>query len=280
MKNYVVKKKIYSIGLFGNPVKHSLSPLIHNIFSKEIKINYNYNLFLCTKSNFFIEIKKFFQCGGFGCNVTVPFKKLAFHALHQYSKRAKISNSTNTLKKSIDSNILGDNTDGIGLIYDLKRLKYIKKYSKVLLLGAGGVAHSIIYHLLKEQCSVVILNRTLDKSVDLIKKFTHFGKISVFSDRLNKYEFDILINATSCGLYNQSPFFPKYVVTPKTICYDISYSRTQSLTPFLLVCKNLGSTNISDGFGMLVAQAAYSCLFWFGVLPDINKTFNKLKLMF
>ena len=93
------------------------------------------------------------------------------------------------------------------------------------------------------------------------------------------YNFDIIINATSCGLYDQFPIFPKGLVTANTICYDISYSRNQSLTPFLRLCQDLGSQNLSDGLGMLVAQAAYSCFFWFGILPNIDKTFNRLKLI-
>lgn len=272
-------RHVNSIALFGNPVKHSLSPLIHKNFSKEINIKYNYNTVLCTKSNFFSKLKKFFKNNGFGCNVTVPFKRQSFNFPNQYTDRAKISGSINTLKKNSEHNISGDNTDGIGLIYDLKRLQYIKKYTTVLLLGSGGVVYSVIYHLLKENCSVFILNRTISHSVNLIKQFQCFGKIFLFSDYSYKFDFDIIINATSCGLYNIYPVFPKNLVFSYTKCYDISYEKKNSLTPFLLLCKQLGSKNISDGLGMLVAQAAYSCYYWFGKLPNIKKNIDKIKLI-
>ncbi|MGI4816512.1 MAG: shikimate dehydrogenase [Janthinobacterium lividum] len=271
----VKKKKI--IALFGNPVNHSLSPMIHGNFSKEIKINYNYNSFLCNKSNFFSTVIDFFNNNGLGCNITVPFKRISFDIPNQYTKIVKISGSINVLKKISDNNILGDNTDGIGLIYDLKRLRYIKKNYLVLLLGSGGAAYSIVYHLLKEQCSVCVLNRTVNYASILVNKFKHLGDIFVFSDDMDNYKFDLIINATSCSLYNISPFFPKNLVCSRTKCYDISYSTTNTLTPFLHLCRLLGSRYISDGLGMLVAQAAYSCYSWFNVLPDIEKNINIIK---
>ncbi|VAX76768.1 shikimate dehydrogenase [Buchnera aphidicola] len=267
----------YSIALFGNPVKHSLSPVIHENFSKEIKIKYHYNIFLCNELNFFRKVTKFFNQGGLGCNITVPFKKKSFCIPSKYTKRVKVSHSINTLVKREDNSILGDNTDGIGLIYDLKRLAFLKKNTCVLLLGAGGAACSIIFHLLKEKCCIFILNRTVSKSIELVKRFKVFGKIFIFSDFLYHKNFDIIINSTSCGLYGSIPLFPENLVLPSTKCYDLSYSKTLSLTPFLKFCKHLGSKNISDGFGMLVAQAAYSCYLWFNILPDINKNIFNFK---
>ncbi|VFP86132.1 Shikimate dehydrogenase (NADP(+)) [Buchnera aphidicola (Cinara pseudotaxifoliae)] len=271
----VKNKKI--IALFGNPVSHSLSPAIHKNFSKEIKINYHYNSFLCKKSNFFSTVKKFFNTGGLGCNITVPFKRISFDIPHQHTKIVKISGSINVLTKISNNNIIGDNTDGIGLIYDLKRLGYIKKNCTVLLLGSGGVAYSVVYHLLKKKCSVCILNRTISCASNLVDTFKHFGDIFIFSDDMKNYSFDLIINATSCSIYNTSPVFPKNLVGSRTKCYDISYSTTNTLTPFLYLCKILGSRYISDGLGMLVAQAAYSCYSWFKILPNIEKNINIIK---
>ncbi|VFP78294.1 Shikimate dehydrogenase (NADP(+)) [Buchnera aphidicola (Cinara cuneomaculata)] len=270
-------KKMNYVALFGNPVHHSLSPLIHKNFSKEIKINYNYNSFLCTKSNFFKQVTNFFKNKGLGCNITVPFKKKAFIIPNQYTKIAKISGSVNTLMKISDQSILGDNTDGIGLIFDLKRLQYIKKYSKILLLGSGGAAYSIVYHLLKEKCFIYVLNRTVSKAIKLVDRFKIFGDICLFSTDISINNIDIIINVTSCGLYNQIPNFPKNLVFYNTKCYDISYSKTRLLTPFLSLCKSLGSQYVSDGLGMLVAQAAYSCYVWFNVLPNIKKNIDFIK---
>ncbi|VFP79315.1 shikimate dehydrogenase [Buchnera aphidicola] len=280
MEKEKLKKKIKYIGLFGNPVKHSLSPVIHRNFSRDIKINYNYSSFLCTKSNFFKNVVEFFNSGGYGCNITVPFKRDSFRIPNQYSKKAYISGSLNTLVKVEDNNFLGDNTDGIGLIYDLKRLKYLKKNNTiVLLLGSGGVAYSIVYHLLKEKCCIFVLNRTIINSIKLVKRFKCFGKIFIFSDYSYKNKFDIIINATSCGLDDKYPIFPKKLIFPDTRCYDISYSKKRLLTPFLSLCKYLGSKYYSDGLGMLVAQAAYSCFLWFKILPNIKKNIDLLKLI-
>lgn len=279
LQKSILRKEIKRIALFGNPVQHSLSPIIHHYFSKNTKILYQYTAFLCTDINVLFKVFDFFDKGGIGANITVPFKKKIFVFPNKISKYSKISKTVNTLIQCSKNNIIGDNTDGIGLIYDLKNFFSFKKNTKVLLLGAGGAATSVIYHLLIENCFVYILNRTIQKSEILVKQFRKFGKVSVFKETDNNQIFDIIINATSCGLYGECPFFPKYILHKEIFCYDMSYHKNGNLTPFLLLCKNQGIKNFSDGIGMLVAQAAYSFFSWFHILPDIQNTILSIRLL-
>ena len=268
----ILEKKIKHVALFGNPVKHSLSPIIHQYFSKKTGVLYQYTLCLCTEVNFFLKISNFFKNGGIGANITVPFKKKIFALPHIINKYSSISKTVNTLIKAPNNKIIGDNTDGLGLLYDLKNLFLFKKNITVLLLGAGGAATSIIYHLLIENCLIYISNRTLIKSQILIKQFKKFGKIFIFEEHKCSHFFDIIINATSSGLYGESPIFPLSLLHHDTFCYDISYNKNGNLTPFLILCKKYGVKNFSDGVGMLVAQAAYSFFAWFKIMPDIPNT--------
>lgn len=267
------------IALFGNPIKHSLSPKIHQFFSKEIKIKYLYVPILCKQSNFSKDLFSFFHNGGFGANITIPFKKDAYFFSNQVSLVSKISQTVNTFSKISGSNaILGDNTDGLGLIYDLNRLNFIKRSRKVLLLGAGGAANSIVYNLLSEKCSVVVLNRTIENALDLVKRFKNFGDISLFQKKKKYNSFDLIINATASSLQDLVPSFPLYLVNSETCCYDLFYTKNKKkMTSFLSLCKKLGSNFCSDGIGMLVAQAAYAVLSWFGIMPNILKTINYLQ---
>lgn len=272
-------KNIKRIALFGNPIKHSLSPIIHKYFSKKTNIKYLYIPLLCNSSNFFFKLSNFFNQGGFGANVTVPFKKTVFSIVDKTTKFSQISKTVNTLTKISDTKkIVGDNTDGLGLIYDLKRLFFLQKSKKILLLGAGGAANSIIYHLLLEGCKIFIHNRTVKNSYSLIQKFLPFGKVILFEEKHYNNFFDIIINSTSCGIFGKSPCFPKILIHKNIFCYDMFYHKDGSLTPFLLICKKLGAKYLSDGIGMLVAQAAYSFFSWFYFLPDISKTINFIKL--
>ncbi|WP_082252734.1 shikimate dehydrogenase [Buchnera aphidicola] len=272
LQKSILEKKIKRVTLFGNPVKQSLSPLIHQYFSKETGVLYQYTLCLCTEENFFLKISNFFKNGGIGANITVPFKKKIFSVPHIINKFSRISKTVNTLIKCSNNKIIGDNTDGLGLLYDLKNLFIFKKNTTVLLLGAGGAATSVIYHLLMENCLIYISNRTLMKSKILIKQFKKFGKIFIFEEYKCSQIFDIIINATSSGLYGSYPIFPLSVLHHDIFCYDISYNKNGNLTPFLKLCKNYGVKNFSDGLGMLVAQAAYSFFAWFKIMPNIQST--------
>ncbi|WP_343182979.1 shikimate dehydrogenase [Buchnera aphidicola (Neophyllaphis podocarpi)] len=269
-------KKNIRCKVFGNPIKHSLSPMIHGLFSKQTGIKYNYSKKLVPVNNFKKTLLDFFcnKKSNYGLNITVPFKNKAFDLCHKLTDRALASGSVNVIQRtSFNSNeILGDNTDGIGLLYDLKRLNFIKLDSSILLLGVGDTSNNIIIPLLNFGCSIYVFNRTEFKTESFVLKYKKYGKIFIFDSSLNN-NFDLVINATSSSMNNVVPCLPKNIkFNFNSCCYDVFYSSCN--TPFLDFCVNFGIKKFSDGLGMLVSQAAYSFYNWFGFLPDINSVIN------
>ncbi|XRY30779.1 MAG: shikimate dehydrogenase [Buchnera aphidicola (Tetraneura akinire)] len=268
---------IVDFAVFGNPISHSKSPIIHDIFSKNHNINKNYTSFLVCEKNFFSILDSFFENFGKGANVTAPFKEHAFIYSDFITRNAKISGSVNTFKKLENGKILGDNTDGIGLLYDLKRIKFLKKKCNILLLGAGGVVRGILEPLLSLKNSIYILNRTTQKSEKLKVQFSKYGSIEILNKENKKnIIFDLVINATPLGSIKDFSSLLNDVIHPNINCYDICY-QLESLTPFLFFCKKRFVNSCYDGIGMLVAQAAYSFLLWHGILPEIDSVISTLK---
>ncbi|WP_343188553.1 shikimate dehydrogenase [Buchnera aphidicola (Neophyllaphis varicolor)] len=269
-------KKNIRCKVFGNPINHSLSPMIHGLFSEQTGIKYNYSKKLVPVNNFKETLLDFFcsKKSNYGLNITVPFKNKAFYLCNKLTDRALASGSVNVIQRiSFNSNeILGDNTDGIGLLYDLKRLNFIKSDSLILLLGVGDTSNNIIIPLLNFGCSIYVFNRTEFKIKSFVLKYKKYGKIFIFDPSLNN-NFDLVINATSSSMNNVVPCFPKNIkFNFNSCCYDVFYSSHN--TPFLDFCVVLGIKKFSDGLGMLVSQAAYSFYNWFGFLPDINSIIN------
>ncbi|CAL4325148.1 Shikimate dehydrogenase (NADP(+)) [Buchnera aphidicola (Neophyllaphis podocarpi)] len=262
--------------VFGNPINHSLSPMIHGLFSEQTGIKYNYSKKLVPVNNFKEILLDFFcsKKSNYGLNITVPFKNKAFYLCNKLTDRALASGSVNVIQRISfnSSEILGDNTDGIGLLYDLKRLNFIKSDSLILLLGVGDTSNNIIIPLLNFGCSIYVFNRTEFKIESFVLKYKKYGKIFIFDPSLNN-NFDLVINATSSSMNNVVPCFPKNIkFNLNSCCYDVFYSSYN--TPFLDFCIGLGIKKFSDGLGMLVSQAAYSFYNWFGFLPDINSIIN------
>lgn len=279
MINSVIKK--YAV--FGNPIKHSLSPEIHHLFSLETKVNQNYISFYVPINALENMLTGFFKNGGEGANITLPFKKRAFLYSNILTDQAKTSGAVNTLKKLKNNMILGDNTDGKGLLYDLQRLSFIKHDSKVLLIGSGGAAYAVVPCLLSYGCSVFILNRTIVNAMRMISKFKKIGEIHYAESQfLKKNFFNLIINATSSGIYNDIPNIPSKIVSPKTFFYDMYYK--SGITPFLNWCKRYGGIYMSDGIGMLVSQAAHSFFLWHNKFPKIDEIVHilrkKLKIIY
>lgn len=263
------KNKNFNYALFGNPVNHSRSPQIHNYFSKQTGISHIYKSINIPLNQFFLLVSDFFKNNVQGANVTSPFKKEAYFFSNKLSERARIAKSVNTLKKINDKCILGDNTDGIGLLSDLKRLKFIKKNFSVLILGAGGAVQGIILSILSLGCSVYILNRTISNAKNIVNQFKKYGDIKVFkkNDFKNK-TFDLVINGLSRNVEYKNSFFPLDFFSSNTCFYDMNYGIKN--TTFLNWCFKINAKYISDGTGMLVFQAAYSFLEWYGILPETD----------
>ncbi|CAL4043747.1 Shikimate dehydrogenase (NADP(+)) [Buchnera aphidicola (Anoecia corni)] len=283
MNSIVNKKKskndsIDNFALFGNPVNHSMSPNIYKNFSKEQGIPLKYKLINVCENNLIKEMELFFSLkNSKGANITVPFKETVVHICNSLTDRAKVSNSVNVIKKLSNGTLLGDNTDGVGLIHDLKTKKFIDKKSNILILGAGGAALGIISVLLEIGSTVFIWNRTIEKAKVLEKRFKHLGDVfylNFFNKKIHEKKFNLIINATSCSMKNQIPDFPKYLISSNTYCYDLFYSRKN--TVFTKFCKKNGAIHCSDGKGMLVSQAAFAFFLWYNKFPNISSSMDSV----
>lgn len=263
--------------VLGNPINHSKSPFIHKLFAKQFKIkNFYYEKIFVDVDKFEIKVNEFFLNYGNGINITLPFKTQAFNISNKLTERAKLSKTVNTLKKE-NGFLIGDNTDGIGLLEDLKNLNMINKNYKILIIGAGGAAQSIIPVLLSFGCFITITNRTLLRAINLYKIFESNKNIKILDSNKIDYNFDLIINATSASTNKENLILPESLLINKsTKCYDICYQKS-GMTPFLKWCKSKDSMFLSDGIGMLVNQAAYSFLFWNGIFPDVKIVIKKLK---
>lgn len=172
--------------------------------------------------------------------------------------------------------MLGDNTDGIGLLSDLKRLNFIRPGWRILLIGAGGASRGVLLPLLSLDCAVTITNRTASRAEALAKIFAHTGSVHAMDmDRLDGCEFDLIINATSSGIRGEIPAIPASLIHPSLCCYDMFYQKGN--TPFLSWCVQQGAKRYADGLGMLVGQAAHAVLLWHGVLPQVEPVIKLLQ---
>ena len=264
--------------VYGNPIKQSRSPFIHQYFAKETEQQLNYQSELVAVDGFDKKIRKFISEQGKGANITVPFKEQALAICDQLSERARLAGAVNTLS-FIDGQILGDNTDGLGLVQDLQRNNVKLKNSRILLLGAGGAAKGVILPLLEcHPQMIVVANRTVSKAESICKQFNvdkNNSKLTAcgFDDVVN--DFDIIINATSASLSGQLPSIPAQIISADVVCYDMVYGR--ELTPFLMWAKEQGSDHLIDGLGMLVGQAAESFAIWREVKPEVESVIASLR---
>ncbi|MEH2922860.1 shikimate dehydrogenase [Samsonia erythrinae] len=265
-----------SFAVFGNPIAHSKSPRIHELFAAQTGVKLTYQRVLAPLDNFEQELHQFFREGASGANITAPFKERAFSEADERSECAARAGAVNTLKPLSDGRLFGDNTDGIGLLSDLQRLSLVKPLDRVLLVGAGGAARGVIHPLLAYGCTLVLTNRTFSKADALAKIFCDIGDIqAVALDDLHGQSFDLIINATSSGMYDSIPNLPPEIVSSETCCYDMFY--LPRLTPFLTWCAQHGATRYADGLGMLVGQAAHAFKLWNGIMPDVEPVIALLK---
>ncbi|MGP1945125.1 MAG: shikimate dehydrogenase [Arsenophonus sp. ET-LJ4-MAG3] len=210
--------------------------------------------------------------------MTLPFKELAYHKVDILTKQAKICGSVNTIKKLDDHRLLGDNTDGIGLILDLERLNFIKKGMNILIIGAGGAVKGIITHILNYGCQITITNRTFSKASELAKKFAAIGDIkSLMLESIYSSKYDLIINATSSDIIGEAPIISSNVFKKNIFCYDMIYWLNE--TPFLTLAKTNGVLKCANGIGMLFFQAAFAFKLWHGKLPNISFILNYLKTL-
>lgn len=265
--NYVV---------IGNPIAHSKSPAIHARFAQQTGQVMSYERLLAPLDDFVGSVNQFIAAGGRGANVTVPFKLEAFKLASALSPRAQAAGAVNTLTFE-RGQIVGDNTDGVGLVRDIVRNACVGLAGKrVLLLGAGGAARGVILPVLAEEpAQLVIANRTVARAVELSAAFSAKpGQLAASSFADLNGHFDIVINATSASLSSDVPALPPALIGAHSFVYDMMYGAQP--TVFMQMAAEQGAT-VRDGLGMLVEQAAESFFIWRGVRPDTAPVYDWLR---
>ena len=254
--------------VIGNPISHSKSPQIHKMFAEQTGQDISYEAMLAPVDGFAETVERLRQEGYKGCNVTVPFKFEAYQLATQLTVHADVAHAVNTLKFNFDGDtILGDNTDGTGLVRDLLFNLDIALHNKrVLLIGAGGAANGVALPLAHAGAKLTIVNRTADKARSLA--YSNISDTSRISgcgfDEIVGQQFDVVINATSAGLTDSEIPLPENLFAPGALAYDMMYGRE---TPFMKFAREHHAAIVSDGLGMLVEQAAESFFIWRGVHP-------------
>lgn len=264
--------------VIGNPVAHSKSPEIHSIFAEQTGENTSYEKILAEKHGFTRSARQFFNAGGKGLNVTLPFKTDACEFVDRLTDVAGRAGAVNTIMRQRDGSYLGTNTDGIGLLRDLKKTLSLQlSGQKILIIGAGGAVQGIVEPLLNEQPDeILIANRTLHKAVAIAKNFHSIGKVRSCSlDQIPLKRYDLVVHATSASLQDGALTLPPDIVGSQTCCYDLLYSDAD--TVFMRWAKHRGAANVVDGFGMLLEQAAESFYLWRGKRPDTVMAYNYLR---
>lgn len=251
--------------VIGNPVEHSKSPLIHSEFARQTGQDMEYGRILAPIGGFKDSVESFCAEGGRGLNVTVPFKEDAFFYATRRTERAELAHAVNTLHFLTDGTVLGDTTDGVGLVRDIvSNLGIPLKGKRILLMGAGGAARGVIQPLLDEHpASLFVVNRTAGKALALCETFS--GIKAGGYDDLSDLSFDVVINATASSLNNALPPLPETLFSPGALAYDMMYGRE---TPFMQFSRVHGAAVVADGLGMLIEQAAESFFIWRGVRPE------------
>jgi shikimate dehydrogenase len=264
-------------GVIGHPVAHSWSPFIHGLFGRQTGQPVAYRLFDVPPTDFRRRVLDFFAHGGRGLNVTLPHKVAAAELANELTTRAERAGAVNTLAIRAGNDLLGDNTDGAGLVRDLRdNLNVAISDRRVLMVGAGGAARGVLAPLLElEPAELVIANRTSERARQLAADFEDMGRVSGrgFGD-VPAEPFDLVINATSASLSGDVPRIDPGVISPETVCYDMAYGRGQ--TAFVRWAIERGCARAMQGWGMLVEQAAESFELWRGVRPETKPVLQAL----
>jgi shikimate dehydrogenase len=265
-------------GVVGHPVAHSLSPFIHGLFARETGQQMSYRLYDVRPEEFAARVQSFFEQGGRGLNVTLPHKIAAVEVAHDLTTRAAHAAAVNTLALGADGRVLGDNTDGAGLVRDLcDNHGIVVTHRRVLIVGAGGATRGVLAPLLGlEPTLVVIANRTPERAAALAAAFADLGATQgVGFEDVGEQPFDLVINATSASLSGEIPPLPAAVIGTATVCYDLAYGK--SATTFVEWARGRGCARALQGWGMLVEQAAESFLVWRGIRPSTARVLAVLR---
>ncbi|HMX15681.1 MAG TPA: shikimate dehydrogenase [Rhodocyclaceae bacterium] len=267
--------------VFGNPISHSKSPRIHTLFARQTGEDLSYEALLAPLDGFAAAVRAFAAAGGRGANVTVPFKEEAWRLSDRRSAQAEAAGAVNTLAFSQDG-VFGDNTDGTGLVRDLKsNLGCDIAGRRVLLLGAGGAARGAVLPLLLEgPAELFIANRSAERAARLAIEFARLPGCALpvkpqgggFAE-LAGQSYDLIINATSAGLQDARLPLPLGIFAAGSLAYEMLYGRE---TPFMGQARIVGA-RVADGLGMLVEQAAEAFHIWRGKRPATGPVIAALR---
>ena len=263
--------------VMGNPIQHSLSPHIHRLFAETSGQSLSYEAMLVAEDGFTRAVDDFFQSGGKGLNVTVPFKEQAWKMATKRSQRAELAGAVNTLS-FVDNEICGENTDGVGLVRDiLQNHQHPIKGKRILIVGAGGAVRGVLAPILAEEpAELVLANRTVSKAETLATHFQDHGKIQACGfELLDDRPFDLLINGSSASLSGQLPPLPSTCIGPHSGCYDMMYGAKQ--TVFNTWAAQQGAAKVMDGLGMLVEQAAEAFFIWRQLRPETGPVIKTIR---
>ncbi len=262
--------------VIGQPIAHSQSPRIHQLFAGEVGADLSYERIEIAPAALAESIKRLHADGYRGLNVTLPHKTAVAALCGSVSERATLAGAVNVLRRT-DAGWEGDNTDGAGLVRDLARLGFAVSGKRVLLLGAGGAARGILKPLLVAgPAELTLSNRNPWKPEELAEQFKAHGRIRPCTHiALKGDRFDLIVNATSVGHTGEFMKLPGQLLAEGGACYDLSYGK--SYEPFAAWARTQGAQRISDGLGLLVEQAALSFQFWRGVLPKTEPVLAALR---
>jgi shikimate dehydrogenase len=263
--------------LFGNPLGHSKSPLIHGGFARALGHDVDYGLIEAPPKGFATAALAFRDGGAKGCNITTPFKLDAYALATDKLARAEQAGAANCLKFEADGRIAAEMFDGVGLAHDIEHnLGFALRGRRVLLLGAGGAARGAVVPLLDGgPARLVVANRTAARAHELARLFAAHGPVAGCGlPDLAGERFDLVVHATSANLRGEPLALPPAVFRGATLAYDMTYGK--GLTPFLRAARDEGAARLADGVGMLVEQAAEAWVWWRGVRPDTRAMIDKL----
>ena len=264
-------------GIIGNPIKHSLSPILNNYWFDKYEIDANYSALDVKESELPDIIKQIKEGGLFGINVTLPYKQKIVSYLDVLVNDAEITNSVNTIYLDKNKNIIGENTDVFGL-----QAAYLKEVDNApkknaLIIGAGGVSPSVILSLQKSNVKrISIANRTLDKCIFLKKKFKNLNIIEWHNLKDEIQNYDIIVNATSLGLKNGNEFDFNFEQTKKELIYiDTIYNPLETKTLKYLKEKDI---KVYNGLDMFIYQGQKAFYLWNKINPEIDQKLIELLL--
>jgi shikimate dehydrogenase len=254
--------------VIGHPIAHSLSPRIHTLFARQTAQALSYEAFDVPPQQLSTQLKVFFASGGRGLNVTVPHKQAVVAFADELSERAQRAGAINTLALSTTGRLMGDNTDGVGLVRDLTtNLELTLAGRRLLLLGAGGAARGVLAPLLAlGPAELVIANRDPERAQRLLSDCAASGPVRARAFPALSGAFDLIVNATAASLHGELPELPPGLIGPASVCYDLAYGPEP--TAFMRWAHMHGAGAVHMGLGMLVEQAAESFYLWRAVRPQ------------